>query len=444
MDDNTGLNRSGKAAAISDQASALSDRLTQWLADQSWVPNGFERTIALAMLVAGLALSAWLIYVVVRPLILHWMQVIVKRTRFSWDDKMFGYGVFRWATHFVPALYIYVLAPGLLKSSPTLVSVTVSASLIYMVIAGYFVVDSLLNAGYALFRKTKSGQKFLTGTFIQVIKLTAALIALILILAIVIGKSPLVLLGGLGMFASILMLVFKDVILGFVAGIQLASNKMLSPGDWLEMPSQGADGDVEEIGLTTVKIRNFDKTITTIPTFALISQSFKNWQGMTESGGRRIKRSLLIDISSIKLADEEMLKRFREIEHIGKHLQKKEEDIAAWNKEHSVSGNENRVNGRRLTNVGTFRSYIEAYLKNHPMIHQDGMTLLVRQLPPDGQGLPIEIYCFTTTTAWGEYEAIQADIFDHFLAVAQEFDLRIYQQPSGNDLHDLIAGQGEK
>ena len=304
MDDNTGLNRSGKAAAISDQASALSDRLTQWLADQSWVPNGFERTIALAMLVAGLALSAWLIYVVVRPLILHWMQVIVKRTRFSWDDKMFGYGVFRWATHFVPALYIYVLAPGLLKSSPTLVSVTVSASLIYMVIAGYFVVDSLLNAGYALFRKTKSGQKFLTGTFIQVIKLTAALIALILILAIVIGKSPLVLLGGLGMFASILMLVFKDVILGFVAGIQLASNKMLSPGDWLEMPSQGADGDVEEIGLTTVKIRNFDKTITTIPTFALISQSFKNWQGMTESGGRRIKRSLLIDISSIKLADE--------------------------------------------------------------------------------------------------------------------------------------------
>ena len=232
--------------------------------------------------------------------------------------------------------------------------------------------------------------------------------------------------------------------MGFVAGIQLASNKMLSPGDWLEMPSQGADGDVEEIGLTTVKIRNFDKTITTIPTFALISQSFKNWQGMTESGGRRIKRSLLIDISSIKLADEEMLKRFREIEHIGKHLQKKEEDIAAWNKEHSVSGNENRVNGRRLTNVGTFRSYIEAYLKNHPMIHQDGMTLLVRQLPPDGQGLPIEIYCFTTTTAWGEYEAIQADIFDHFLAVAQEFDLRIYQQPSGNDLHDLIAGQGEK
>lgn len=423
---------------LNDQASALSDRLAQWLDAQSWVPSDLEKPLALFTLVAGLALGAWLLYVLVRPLLLRWMHAVVKRTRFSWDDKLFGFGVFRWATHFVPALFIYTVAPGLLKSSPTLVHAIVMIAHIYMVIAGFFVIDSLLNVVHAIYRQREAQRRFITGTFIQVIKLFAALIAVILIIAILIGKSPMILLGGLGMFASVLMLVFKDVILGFVAGIQIASNKMLTPGDWLEMPSHGADGDVEEIGLTVVKVRNFDNTVTTIPTYALISQSFKNWHGMTESGGRRIKRSLLIDVNSIQLADEAMLKRFREIEHIGEYLKHKELEIASWNKEHSSSDNESRINGRRLTNVGTFRAYIESYLKNHPMIHQQDMTLLVRQLAPSEQGLPIEIYCFTTTTAWVEYEGIQSDIFDHFLAVAPEFDLRIFQQASGADIHQAI------
>ncbi len=428
---------------IDEQASALSDHLTRWLHKQSWIAVEFEAIAALLALSAVLILLSALLYLIVRPLLLHWMHAVVKRTRFSWDDKLFGFGVFRWATHFFPALFIYLITPGLFKNFPVLVAFTNSVALIYMVIAAYFTIDSLLNVVHVIYRQRESAQRFIVGTFIQVVKLFTTLIALILIIAILIGKSPLILLGGLGMFASVLMLVFKDVILGFVAGIQLASNKMLNPGDWLEMPSQGADGDVDEIGLTVVKVRNFDNTVTTIPTYSLISQSFKNWQGMTESGGRRIKRSLLIDVNSICLADEALLKRFREIEYIGDYLERKEADVATWNKQHSTSGNKSRVNGRRLSNVGTFRSYIEAYLKNHPRIHQQGMTLLVRQLAPNEQGLPIEIYCFTTTTAWKEYEEIQADIFDHLLAVAPEFGLRIFQQPSGSDIRETL-GKGRQ
>ena len=228
---------------------------------------------------------------------------------------------------------------------------------------------------------------------------------------------------------------FKDVILGFVAGIQLASNQMLAVGDWLSMPSHGADGDVEEIGLTTVKVRNWDKTITTLPTHALITQSFKNWRGMQESGGRRIKRNLLIDVASIKLCDEALLHRFREIEYIADYLDQKEKEIAADNAARGLNGTEHRVNGRRLTNVGTFRAYIEAYLRNHPDINQE-MTLLVRQLEATTLGLPIQLYCFSANKVWAAYEGIQSDIFDHLLAVAREFDLKIFQEPSGVDVRE--------
>ena len=380
---------------------------------------------------------SWLLYVVVRPLLLHWVKALVKRTPFSWDEKLFGFGVFRWMSHLVPAFFISTIAPGLFESAPVIASIITSAARLYMVVAGFFTIDSLLNAGHAAYRESELAGKFPAKSFFQVAKLIVALVAVLLAIAILIGKSPLVLLGGLGVFASVLMLVFKDVILGFVAGIQIASNRMLAPGDWLEMPSQGADGDVQEIGLTTVKVRNWDKTFTTIPTYALISQSFRNWRGMKESGGRRIKRSILIDVNSIRLCDDSTLAKFREIEHISEYLTHKEKEIAAWNKKHGII-DDDRVNGRRLTNVGTFRAYVEAYLRNHPEIHQD-MTLLVRQLEPADRGLPIQIYCFTNTTAWAAYEGIQSDIFDHLLAVAPEFDLRIFQQPSGADVRSPIA-----
>ena len=227
------------------------------------------------------------------------------------------------------------------------------------------------------------------------------------------------------------MLVFKDPILGFVAGIQLSANKMVAVGDWIEMPKYGVDGDIMEIGLTTVKIRNFDKTITTIPTQSLINDSFKNWRGMQETGGRRIKRALHIDVSSVRFCSAEMLDRFARIQFITDYLKNKSEELTAYNQAGGIDTS-SLVNGRHLTNIGTFRAYIEAYLRAHPMISNE-LTFLVRQLKPGAQGVPIEIYVFTTTTNWLDYERIQADIFDHLLAAATEFDLRLFQDPTGAD-----------
>jgi len=241
--------------------------------------------------------------------------------------------------------------------------------------------------------------------------------------------------SGLGAMTAVLMLVFKDPLLGFIAGIQLSANRMVARGDWIEMPKYGADGDVLEVALTTVKIQNWDKTITTIPTYALITESFKNWRGMTESGGRRIKRAINIDMQSIKFCDDDMLARFIKIQHVAEYMERKRDEIASWNAERGVDAS-TPVNGRRLTNVGTFRAYVVAYLNSHPMIDAD-MTFLVRQLAPTPHGLPIEIYVFSRDQDWVRYEDIQSDIFDHILAVSSEFDLRVYQTPSGGDLQTL-------
>jgi miniconductance mechanosensitive channel len=233
------------------------------------------------------------------------------------------------------------------------------------------------------------------------------------------------------------MIIFRDAILGFVAGIQLTANRMVSRGDWIEMPKYQADGDVIEVSLTTVKVQNWDKTITTIPTYAMISESFKNWRGMSESKGRRIKRAVNIDIGSIKFCTAEMLERFRKIQFIAEYIERKKEELAKHN-ESVPTDNKSLANGRQLTNIGTFRSYVLAYLRNHPSLDQD-MTFLVRQLPPSEHGLPIEIYVFSNDIEWVSYEAIQADIFDHILAVVSEFDLRVFQSPAGSDLRELAA-----
>ena len=232
-----------------------------------------------------------------------------------------------------------------------------------------------------------------------------------------------------------IMLIFKDSILGLVGGIQLSANRMIKVGDWIEMPQRGADGDVLYVGLTTVKVQNWDKTITTIPTYNLITESFKNWRGMSESDGRRIKRAIYIDVNSIRLCNEAMLERFRKIEYISDYIELKQVEIKDWNDTHVVDHGE-VVNSRRLTNVGTFRAYIKSYLRNHPHINQK-MTLIVRQLPPCENGLPIEIYCFSSDKNWANYEDIQSDIFDHLLAIAREFDLNVFQNPTGSDVRAL-------
>ena len=266
--------------------------------------------------------------------------------------------------------------------------------------------------------------------YLQVLKIVIYCGATILIVAVLFERSPLLLLSGLGAMAAVLMLVFKDTILSLVASVQLTSNDMLRVGDWIEMPQLNADGDVIDIALHTVKVQNFDKTITSIPTHRLIAESYKNWRGMSEAGARRIKRSLLIDQTSIRfLSDEERegLGRFRLLRA---YLDEKDREIGSWN---AALGEDDAINNRRPTNLGTFRAYVVNYLRDHGRITPE-MTLLVRQLAPSSLGLPLEIYCFADTTAWGEYESIQSDIFDHLLAILPEFGLRVFQEPNGSDI----------
>ena len=250
-----------------------------------------------------------------------------------------------------------------------------------------------------------------------------------------IDKSPIYLLGGIGALTAVLLLIFKDTILSFVASIQIHSNDLFKIGDWLEAPQFGADGDVIDIALHTVKIQNWDKTISIIPSHKLIESSFKNWRGMSESGGRRIKRSIYIDQTSIRFCDEQMIEKFKSFKLLAPYLEAKLAEIDASNADKNINM-QALVNGRRLTNIGTFRAYIQAYLKNHPMIHQN-LTFLIRQLAPSEKGIAIEIYVFTNITDWIAYEAIQADIFDHLLAVLTEFELQVFQNPTGKNFEQL-------
>jgi len=302
------------------------------------------------------------------------------------------------------------------------------------------VVQSLLAAFHDVYQTFDWSKQVPIYSFIQAIKLIAYMVGGVFIIAKLMGKNPSVVFGSLGALTAVLMLVFKDSILGFAAGIHLTTNRMLSLGDWLEMPKYGADGDVIEIGLTTVKVQNFDKTITTLPTYTLISDAFRNWRGMTESAGRRIKRSILIDLQTIKFCDEAMLQRLASIQIIAPYLQQKQRELDDFNQQCQADA-ASPANGRRLTNVGTFRAYMLAYLRRHPLINQD-MTLLVRQLEPTAQGLPLQLYVFSADKRWEAYESIQSDLFDHFLAAMSEFDLRPYQAPSGADIRLGLGSQG--
>jgi len=303
----------------------------------------------------------------------------------------------------------------------TLLTISLIWIAIFGLLATYSLIDKLFKTFYL---KTKI-PFFDMQTVIQSIKLVFGIICFIYIISILMDKSPVAILSGLGAMSAVLMLVFKDTILGFTAGLQLSTNKMVQVGDWIEMPKYGADGDIIDIGLNVVKVRNFDKTITTIPTYALVSDSFKNWRGMRESGGRRIKRSILIDINSVDFLSLNDIKRLEKANLLAPYLKQKQDEIQKHNEKNNFDLSLS-VNGRRLTNIGTYRAYLVNYLKNNPNINQN-MTVMVRQLSPNQFGIPLEIYCFTSTTIWVDYENIQSDIFDHFLCILKEFNLKVYQ-----------------
>ena len=352
----------------------------------------------------------------------------------QWDDILVEKHIVKRILYFIPLILLYVLSSPILTGTSLLPFSQALISVLFLIAVMMFL-DAMLSALLAIYGKSAIAKEISITPFVQVLKLGLYFVTGILLLSLLLQKTPLYFLSGLGALTAVLMFVFKDVLMGFVAGIQLIANKMVAPKDWIEMPKYGADGDVLEITLTTVKVQNFDNTITTIPTYALINESFKNWRNMNLSGGRRIKRYVNIDLGSIKFCNSEMLVRFKSIQLISQYIQNRQEEILVYNKKHQIEES-TLVNGRRLTNIGVFRSYVEAYLRQHPMIHND-MTFLIRQLSPRENGLPIEIYVFCKNTNWTAYEAIQADIFDHILAVVPEFDLRVFQEPSGSDFQKI-------
>lgn len=395
----------------------------------------FARLAALTVTLGFLLLVCLLVYKIVDLVVTRIIAGIVKRTKTQWDDLIFEKKVIPRAAQLAPVIVISLLSPALFGVESEITSLLDKLVTVYAIIVFILIFDGLINLGNAIYQRSElSGQMPLTGLF-QAVKLILFLIGGILVVAQLIGESPVVLFSGLGAMTAVLLLIFREAILGLVAGIQLSANDMVRPGDWIQMDQYGVDGDVIEITLTTVKVQNWDKTISNIPAYALIQDSFKNWRGMQNSGGRRIKRSINIDLSSIGFLDDEVLDRFSGYRFLENYLKAKREEIQDYNRKLGDPQNL-RVDGRNLTNIGTFRAYCVAYLKNHPRVKQD-LTMIVRQTDPTPQGLPLQIYCFTNTTAWVEYEGIQSDIFDHLLAVLPEFNLRAYQQPSGLDVTSL-------
>ncbi len=400
--------------------------------DASWVDPLYRIFAFTLVLVFALTLH-WL----ARIIIAKNMEKLVLSTSLSWDDVLVRRKVFRWFVHLIPGFVIYLSVPYLFSDYPFVASVLLRLSQIYILAAAVLAVDSLIDALAEIAQNSPVTRALPIRSFSQVLKIVIYFVAFLLILSSLLGKSPFILLGGMGALAAILMLVFKDPILGFVGGIQLSANDMVQLGDWIEVPKHRADGTVIDIALTTIKVQNWDKTITTVPTYALISESFINWRGMFNAGGRRIKRAVHIDMTSIRFCTPEMLEKFHCFEILHPYLEQKEKEIEEYNKQHPVDENV-LLNGRRLTNIGVFRAYMVEYLKRRPLIRQD-MTFLVRHLAPTETGLPIEVYVFCSDTAWANYEGVQADIFDHILAALPQFGLRVFQNPTGSDFQALKA-----
>ena len=414
--------------------------ITDWLIDRGLQEN-VAHIITLGAGVLLVAVLALLANFGAKRIILRVVTYLVVRTATRWDDTFVERNVFGRLSHLAPAIVIYLGLPLVLGEYSTATLAVVKLTQIYMIVVGLLALHGLLSATNDIYQTYETSKQIPLTSFIQVLKVVVWCIGGIVVVSIILDKTPLYLLSGLGAITAVLLIVFKDPILGFVGGIQLSANKMLAIGDWIEMPSHKADGDVVEVALTTVKVRNWDKTITTIPTYDLISRPFKNWKGMKETGGRRISRCLYVDQNSIHFLDDAALARVSKIQLLQEYLQRKQDELAQHNEQHSVDDS-SLANGRRLTNVGTFRAYIEAYLHAHPQIRED-LTFLVRQQPPGAQGLPIQIYVFTDTTVWTEYEGIQADIFDHILAVLPEFGLRVFQDPTGMDWREHNASDLE-
>lgn len=392
--------------------------------------------ISLGLIICLIVIITIIIHFILHKILLKSVtHHYAKKGNHQWANILIEHKLFNRIILTLQGFVIYLQAKLWLNNGETAQTILMVAAQVWILIFITLSVFSLLDIWLHICQKSGLAKKIPIRGINQSIKIIISVFITILIISLLIDRSPVLLLSGLGAMTAVLMLVFKDPLLGLVAGIQLSVNKMLNVGDWLEMPKYGADGDVIDITLTTVKVQNWDKTISTIPTYALISDSFKNWQGMSESGGRRIKRSIFIDTTSVHFLTKDDCDKLKQAQLLAPYIDNKINEISQYNQSNQVDTGY-QINGRRLTNLGTFRAYLEAYLRHHPNIHQN-MTLMVRQLAPSSNGLPLEIYAFTNTTQWIAYENIQADIFDHIFAVIPEFGLRVHQTPTGNDVREL-------
>jgi miniconductance mechanosensitive channel len=396
-----------------------------------WLPA----IAGVGLLIAAAVLSD----LVIRRGLLAIVNLVSSRSSFQWRDVLKRHKVFSRVTHVIPAIVIHTGVTFVPDLEDRAVEVTQQVAMAYVALTITLAIAAALSAANDAYETYPVARARPLKGIVQILQLLVFIVGAAIVISNLIGKSPLIFLSGFGAMTAVLLVVFKDTILGFVASLQLTANDMVRVGDWIEMPAYGADGDVIEVALHTVKIQNFDKTITTIPTYKLIADSFKNWRGMTAAGGRRIKRPVYIDQSSIRFLSDEEIEKLSEFALLREHFDSKRRELEEAAGKLGDAGRF-AVNRRRLTNVGVFRAYIRNYLREHAQLHSD-MTLLVRQLPPGPDGLPIEIYCFTRTTNWGEYEDVQSDIFDHILAILPEFGLRLFQKPAGTDLANLAKAK---
>ena len=406
---------------------SIDNLLISWGISPS-LADSLDQFIAFALVLV----IAFLADAVCRHILLKIVAHLVRKTKATWDDIVFDHKVMVHLSRMVAPVIIYIFVPvAFAEAGSATLAFIQRICLIYIIITFLSFINSFLKAVYTVYSaKEQLRDRPLKG-MLQTVQVILWFVGAIVIVSILINKSPVSLLAGLGASAAILMLVFKDSIMGFVSGVQLSANDMLKVGDWIAMPKYGADGTVIEVTLNTVKVRNWDNTIVTIPPYLLVSDSFQNWRGMRESGGRRVKRSINIDMTSVKFCTPEMLAKYRKIRLLKDYVEHTEQVIADYNEKNHID-NSILVNGRRQTNLGVFRAYLTAYLKSLPDVNQE-LTCMVRQLQPTDHGIPMELYFFCSLKDWVPYEGVQADVFDHVLAIIPEFDLQVFQSPSGRD-----------
>lgn len=412
----------------------LHEKLTELSSGKFGIePNSWWLKIAVDVtLLIGLLVLAWLIYQVCYRVVTKTVTRWFEKSKNTWDDEFIESGIFKRLSRLIPALVLWVWVPAALRVT-TLSHWAQVLFTILLILMSLGVIFSALNTFLGLYERREISREVPLQSISQTIKILLSIGACILILSTILGKSPALIFSGFGALTAILMLVFKDSILGLAAGLQLSSNRLIAVGDWIEVPKFGADGNVLELALTTVKVQNWDKTITTIPTYALISDSFKNWRGMSASGIRRIKRSININLDTVRFLEEDEINNLTELPLLSDYIARKKEEFAE-----SENTSSNPQNKRQLTNLGTYRAYLQAYLKSHAMVAENA-TQLVRQLQPTEKGLPIELYLFSKDNNWIEYENFQSDLMDHFISILPEFGLRAHQDPTGYDFRESTS-----